>query len=88
MDRRGFVTSGMAAGLAGFSGASGALGTLLDRAPGFARGKTLANGDIRYHVNDRMDLFASDGFRDLFTKSFGQLTDPVRTFFMLSALPE
>ena len=52
MDRRGFVTSGMAAGLAGFTGASGALGTLLDRAPGFARGKTLANGDIRLSSNE------------------------------------
>jgi histidinol-phosphate aminotransferase len=52
MDRRGFVTSGMAAGLAGFTGASGAIGTFLDRAPGFARGKTLANGDIRLSSNE------------------------------------
>ena len=52
MDRRGFVTSGMAAGLAGFTGASGALGTLLDRAPGFRPGKTLANGDIRLSSNE------------------------------------
>lgn len=52
MDRRGFVTSGMAAGLAGITGTSGALGSLLDRAPGFARGKTLANGDIRLSSNE------------------------------------
>lgn len=52
MDRRGFVTSGMAAGLAGFTGASGAIGTFLDHAPGFARGKTLANGDIRLSSNE------------------------------------
>jgi histidinol-phosphate aminotransferase len=52
MDRRGFVTSGMAAGLAGFTGASGALGTLLEGTPGFARGKTLPNGDIRLSSNE------------------------------------
>jgi histidinol-phosphate aminotransferase len=52
MDRRGFVTSGMAAGLAGFTGASGAIGTMLERTPGWARGKTLANGDIRLSSNE------------------------------------
>jgi histidinol-phosphate aminotransferase len=52
MDRRGFVTSGMAAGLAGFTGAGGALGALLDRAPGFAPGKTDANGTIRLSSNE------------------------------------
>ncbi|MEM7417133.1 MAG: aminotransferase class I/II-fold pyridoxal phosphate-dependent enzyme [Gemmatimonadota bacterium] len=52
MDRRGFVTSGMAAGLAGFAGSSASLGALLDRAPGFAPGKTLANGDIRLSSNE------------------------------------
>jgi histidinol-phosphate aminotransferase len=52
MDRRGFVTSGMAAGLAGFTGAGGALGTLLERAPGFAPGKKDANGNIRLSSNE------------------------------------
>ncbi len=48
MDRRGFVTSGMAAGLAGFAGGGGALGGLLDRAPG----KTDVNGNIRLSSNE------------------------------------
>lgn len=52
MDRRGFVTSGMAASLAGFTGAGGALGTLFDRVPGFAPGKRNANGDIRLSSNE------------------------------------
>ncbi len=52
MDRRGFVTSGMAAGLAGFAGGGGALGGLLDRAPGFAPGKTDVNGNIRLSSNE------------------------------------
>ena len=56
-----------------------------------AQALALARGDEDFRlVVDRSlsRYFASDGFRDLFTKSFGQLTDPVRTFFMLSALPE
>lgn len=52
MDRRGFVTSGMAAGLAGIAGSGASLGALLDRAPGFAPGKTMANGDIRLSSNE------------------------------------
>lgn len=52
MDRRGFVTSGMAAGLAGFTGAGGALGTLLERTPGFGPGKRDENGDIRLSSNE------------------------------------
>ena len=48
MDRRGFVTSGMAAGLTGITGAGGALGTLLEWTPG----KTLADGDIRLSSNE------------------------------------
>ncbi len=52
MDRRGFVTSGMAAGLAGFAGGGGALGGLLDRAPRFAPGKTDVNGNIRLNSNE------------------------------------
>ncbi len=52
MDRRGFVTTGMAAGIAGFSGAGGALETLLERTPGWMPGKTLADGDIRLSSNE------------------------------------
>jgi len=52
MDRRGFVTSGMAAGLAGFTGAGGALGALLERTPGFGPGKTDADGNIRLSSNE------------------------------------
>ena len=52
VDRRGFVTSGLAAGLAGFTGAGGALGTLLDRAPGFTPGRRDANGNIRLSSNE------------------------------------
>ena len=52
MDRRGFVTSGMAAGLAGFSGAGMSLGALLERTPGFGPGKRNANGDIRLSSNE------------------------------------
>lgn len=56
-----------------------------------AQALALARGeeDFRLVVDRSLSrYFASEGFRDLFTKSFGQLTDPVRTFFMLSALPE
>lgn len=52
MDRRGFVTSGMAAGLAGFAGTGGALGTLLDRTPGFGPGKTDVSGVVRLSSNE------------------------------------
>lgn len=52
MDRRGFVTSGMAAGLAGFAGSGATLGALLDRTPGFGRGRSMANGDIRLSSNE------------------------------------
>lgn len=51
MDRRGFVTTGMAAGLAGASGA-GALGTLVGRLPGWGPGKTDVNGVIRLSSNE------------------------------------
>ena len=51
MDRRGFVTSGMAAGLAGISGA-GTLGALLERTPGWGPGKTDENGVIRLSSNE------------------------------------
>lgn len=52
MDRRGFVSSGMAAGLAGITGAGGALGTLLERSPGWGPGKTDVNGVIRLSSNE------------------------------------
>ena len=52
MDRRGFVTSGMAAGMAGIAGAGGSLPALLDRVPGWAAGKTMADGDIRLSSNE------------------------------------
>ena len=52
MDRRGFVTSGMAAGLAGVSGGGSALATLLERTPGWGPGKTLADGTIRLSSNE------------------------------------
>lgn len=52
MDRRGFVTSGMAAGLAGISGAGGSLGVLLERTPGWGRGKTDENGVVRLSSNE------------------------------------
>jgi hypothetical protein len=52
MDRRGFVTSGMAAGLAGLSGTGVALNALLERTPGWGLGKTLPSGDIRLSSNE------------------------------------
>ena len=52
MDRRGFVTSGMAAGLAGIGGGGAALGSLLDRIPGWSPGKTTADGDVRLMSNE------------------------------------
>jgi histidinol-phosphate aminotransferase len=52
MDRRGFVTSGMAAGLAGATGAGGTLAALLERTPGWGPGKMLPDGDIRLSSNE------------------------------------
>ena len=52
MDRRGFVTSGMAAGLAGVTGAGGTLGALLDRSPLFRVGKRDNDGNIRLSSNE------------------------------------
>jgi len=50
MDRRGFVTSGMAAGLAGLTGGGATLGALLDRSLG--PGHAGADGDIRFNANE------------------------------------
>ena len=52
MDRRGFVTSGMAAGLAGATASSAALGSVFDRIPGWAPGKTLQDGTIKLSSNE------------------------------------
>lgn len=51
MDRRGFVTSGMAAGLAGLTGAGGAAG-LLERSGLWRMGKTLDDGTVRLSSNE------------------------------------
>ncbi len=51
----------------------------------------LARGDEEFRLAVDRTLsryFISDAFRETFTKSFGTMTDPVRTFFQLSALPE
>ncbi len=52
MDRRGFVGTGMAAGLVGVSGAATSLAALLDRTPGWGPGKTLADGSIKLSSNE------------------------------------
>jgi histidinol-phosphate aminotransferase len=53
MDRRGFVTSGMAAGLAGLTGVGGTAGTgLLERSGLWRVGKTLADGTVRLSSNE------------------------------------
>jgi histidinol-phosphate aminotransferase len=51
MDRRGFVTTGMAAGLAGLTGAGGAT-ALLERSGLWRTGKTLADGTVRLSSNE------------------------------------
>ncbi len=52
MDRRGFVTSGMAAGLVGASGSAGTLAALLERTPGIGPGRRLPSGEIRLSSNE------------------------------------
>lgn len=52
MDRRGFVTSGMAAGLAGLGGAGSTLGTLLGGSSPWRTGKTLPDGTIKLSSNE------------------------------------
>lgn len=52
MDRRGFVTAGMAAGIAGLTGAGGTVHSLFSRVPGWATGKTLQDGTIRLSSNE------------------------------------
>lgn len=51
----------------------------------------LARGDEEFRLAVDRTLsryFMSDAFRETFAKSFGTMTDPVSTFFHLSALPE
>lgn len=52
MDRRGFVTTGMAAGLAGLTGGGSAVGSLFGRVPSWAVGKTLQDGTVRLSSNE------------------------------------
>ncbi|HSG09239.1 MAG TPA: aminotransferase class I/II-fold pyridoxal phosphate-dependent enzyme [Longimicrobiales bacterium] len=52
MDRRGFVTTGLAAGLAGFAGAGGAVTVGLERSGLFRVGKTLVDGTVRLSSNE------------------------------------
>jgi histidinol-phosphate aminotransferase len=52
MDRRGFVTAGMAAGLAGLTGAGGTAASFFSHVPSWATGKTLQDGTIRLSSNE------------------------------------
>ena len=52
MDRRGFVSSGLAAGIVGASTAGVSFNALLQRVPGLGVGKTLPNGDVRLSSNE------------------------------------
>jgi histidinol-phosphate aminotransferase len=52
MDRRGFVTSGLAAGLAGITGGGASLGALLDYRFGRAPDRSTADGPIRFSSNE------------------------------------
>ena len=61
MDRRGFVTSGMAAGLAGITASGERLG--VSSCARFSPGKRLANGDIRLSSNEN-PLGVSPAARD------------------------
>jgi histidinol-phosphate aminotransferase len=57
MDRRGFISAGVAAGVAGLGtaglgGVGGALSAALDRIPGWAPGKTMPDGTLRLNSNE------------------------------------
>ena len=52
MDRRGFVTTGLAAGIAGASGGGTTLAGMLNRTPGWMTGKTLADGTVKLSSNE------------------------------------
>jgi histidinol-phosphate aminotransferase len=71
MDRRGFVTSGMAAGLAGMTASGGALGALLERTPGWMPGKTLPDGDIKLSSNEN-PLGLAPAAKDALIQAIGE----------------
>jgi len=52
MDRRGFVGTGMAAGLLGVSSASVSVAALLQRSPGWGAGNMLPDGSIKLSSNE------------------------------------
>ncbi len=52
MDRRGFVTTGMAAGLAGLTSTGGGMAGLLERSGLWRVGKTLPDGTVRLSSNE------------------------------------
>ena len=52
MDRRGFVGTGMAAGLVGVSGTAASLTALLEHTPGWGPGKTLPDGSVKLSSNE------------------------------------
>ena len=56
MDRRGFLSAGMAAGMAagmsGLGGAGASVAAALERIPGWGRGKTMADGTLRLSSNE------------------------------------
>ncbi len=52
MDRRGFVTAGVAAGLTSVTGGGAALASLLAGRPGWAPGKTLPDGTVKLSANE------------------------------------
>jgi histidinol-phosphate aminotransferase len=52
MDRKGFVTSGMAAGLAGLTGAGSGLAGILESSSFWSVGKTQADGTVRLSSNE------------------------------------
>jgi histidinol-phosphate aminotransferase len=71
MDRRGFVTSGMAAGIAGVTASGGALGALLERTPGWMPGKTLPDGDIKLSSNEN-PLGLAPAAKDALIQAIGE----------------
>jgi histidinol-phosphate aminotransferase len=52
MDRRGFMTTGMAAGLVGATSAGSAIAALLENTPGWGPGKTLPDGTVKLSSNE------------------------------------
>jgi histidinol-phosphate aminotransferase len=52
MDRRGFITTAVAAGMAGMGGAGTSLAAAFARVPGWAPGKTMPDGTLRLSSNE------------------------------------